>query len=72
MLKPKGGFKKIYARFVSANLLPGKFYPEGQAWPSTALTNVYTLTKSHRKTGTHGPTCCTCPRPAGGSSRPRR
>ena len=54
VLKPKGGFKKVYARFASANVLPGKFYPEGQAWPSTALENVYTLTKSHRKTGKHG------------------
>ena len=54
VLKPKGGFKKFYARFASANLLPGKFYPEGQAWPSTTLANVYTLTKSHRRTGKHG------------------
>ena len=29
VLKPKGGFTKIYSRFASANLLPGKFYPEG-------------------------------------------
>jgi hypothetical protein len=54
VLKPKGGFTKFYARFASANVLPGKFYPEGQAWPSTELKKVYTLTKSHRHTGKHG------------------
>jgi hypothetical protein len=54
VLKPKGGFKNVYARFASANLLPGKFYPEGQAWPSTELAGAYTLTKSHRRIGKHG------------------
>ena len=54
VLKPKGGFKKVYSRFASANLLPAKFYPEGQAWPSTPLGDTYTLTKSDRRTGKHG------------------
>ena len=54
VLKPKGGFKKVYSRFASANLLPAKFYPEGQAWPSTPLAAAYTLTKSDRRTGKHG------------------
>ena len=54
VLKPKGGFKKVYSRFVSANLLPAKFYPEGQAWPSTLLGNTYTLSKADRRTGKHG------------------
>ncbi len=60
VLKPKGGFKKIYSRFVSANVLPGKFYPEGQAWPSTILGDEVlgeapiTLTRSDRRTGKHG------------------
>ena len=54
ILKPKGGFKKIYSRFASANVLPGKFYPEGQAWPATKLGNTYRLTKSDRRTGKHG------------------
>ena len=54
VLKQKGGFKKVYSRFVSANLLPAKFYPEGQAWPSTLLGNTYTLSKADRRTGKHG------------------
>jgi hypothetical protein len=54
VLKPKGGFAKNYSRFASANLLPGKFYPEGASWPSAQLKGVYTLTKAHRQTGKHG------------------
>jgi hypothetical protein len=54
VLKAKGGFKKVYARFASANLLPAKFYPEGQAWPATTLVDSYTLTKGQRRTGKHG------------------
>jgi hypothetical protein len=54
VLKPKGGFVKNYSRFASANLLPGKFYPEGASWPSTPLKDVYTLTKAQRRTGKHG------------------
>ena len=54
ILKPKGGFRKLYSRFASANLLPARFYPEGQAWPSTELGRTYTLTKSDRRTGKHG------------------
>jgi hypothetical protein len=54
VLKPKGGFPKVYSRFASANLLPAKFYPEGSHWPSTALGDSYTLTRSDRRTGTHG------------------
>ena len=54
ILKPKGGFAKVYSRFVSANLLPAKFYPEGQAWPSTELGNTFTLTRSDRRTGKRG------------------
>jgi len=54
VLKPKGGFKKVYSRFSSANVLPAKFYPEGQAWPSARLARTYTLTKSDRRTGKHG------------------
>ena len=37
VLKPKGGFKKVYAAFTSANVLPAKFYSEGKAWPSAAV-----------------------------------
>ena len=59
VLKPKGGFAKIYSRFASANLLPGKFYPEGADWPSAQLKGVYTLTKAQRRTGKHGASCCT-------------
>ena len=29
MLKSKGGFKKIYSRFASANLLPSSSTPRG-------------------------------------------
>jgi hypothetical protein len=57
VLKPKGGFKKVYSRFASANTVPAKFYPEGQAWPATFLMNdasPYKLTRSQRRTGTHG------------------
>jgi hypothetical protein len=54
VLNPKGGFIKNYSRFASANLLPGKFYPEGANWPSTQLKDVYTLTKAQRRTGKHG------------------
>ena len=54
VLKPKGGFKKVYSRFASANLIPSKFYPEGQAWPATARVADYTLTRSNRRTGKHG------------------
>ena len=54
VLKPKGGFTKNYSRFASANLLPGKFYPEGASWPSAQLKGVYTLTKAQRRTGKHG------------------
>ena len=46
VLKPKGGFKKVYSRFASANLIPSKFYPEGQAWPATTRVADYTLTQS--------------------------
>jgi hypothetical protein len=54
VLKPRGGFTRFYSRFASANLLPAKFYPEGRAWPSTALINTYALTKDDRSTGKHG------------------
>ncbi len=54
VLKPKGGFKKTYSRYVSANVLPGKFYPEGDKWPSTTRIDDYTLTRAQRRTGKHG------------------
>ena len=54
VLKSKGGFKKNYARFASANLLPAKFYPEGANWPSTDREDDLTLTKDDRRTGKHG------------------
>jgi len=52
VLKPKGGFTKVYSDFVVANLMPKKFYPEGKAWPSTVLaTPADTLSTSDRKVG---------------------
>ncbi len=54
VVKPKGGFPKVYSEFVGANLVPAKFYPEGKAWTGTALWGEYNLSSSARKTGTHG------------------
>jgi hypothetical protein len=52
VLKPKGGFKKLYTQFVSANTLPAKFYPEGHAWNVTPLlAGTATLTRASRRTG---------------------
>ena len=55
VLKPKGGFTKTYSRFASANVLPGKFYPEGDKLAlDPAQVDDYTLTRAQRRTGKHG------------------
>ncbi len=56
-LQSRSGFKKIYAAFVSANLLPAKFYPEGKSWvpylPADRFSSV-TLSRAQRRTGKLG------------------
>jgi Family of unknown function (DUF6055) len=47
VLKSRGGFVKAYTRFVGANVLPAKFYPEGNSWPA-ALPPQVTLTSASR------------------------
>ncbi len=56
VLKGRGGFTKAYSRFVGANLLPSKFYPEGSVWPSAELATAtpLTLTSDSRTTGVQG------------------
>jgi hypothetical protein len=59
VLKPKGGFKKIYAQIASAYALPAKFFPEGKSWTvldslPSALAGEVTLSRGARRTGELG------------------
>jgi hypothetical protein len=54
-LKPHTGFKRDYAEFASANLLPAKFYAEGKSWNlPTTYGGPVTLSRADRRTGKLG------------------
>ena len=52
VLRRKGGFAKNYARFASANLVPGRFYPEGSAYPTPRTSATKSLGKGGKAHGT--------------------
>ena len=57
VLKPKKGFKRIYSQFVSANVLPAKFYPEGKSWNVPPVYGTpMTLSRTSLRTGKIGAT----------------
>lgn len=48
ILRKKGTFANVYARFASDNLVPRRAYKEGAAYPAPKVKAVRTLTKKRR------------------------
>lgn len=48
ILRKKGTFPRIYAKFASDNLVPSRAYPEGAAYPAPRPKRTRTLTKGSR------------------------
>lgn len=48
VLAGRGGFPRVYGRYVGANVLAARSYPEGAAWPAPHASASYSLGRKHR------------------------